>query len=112
MELLNQWHSEHSGQAESAFIVGIMSLADVALGLKIDYVVAQIDVVDEVKEAILKQEGFFGHMLTLVKKTEAGEFDAASDLLSELGITPDEFNNAQLQAMHWAASLNETAATI
>ena len=109
MELLNQWHSEHSGQAESAFIVGIMSLADVALGLKIDDVVAQIDVVDEVKEAILKQEGFFGHMLTLVKKTEAGEFDAASDLLSELGITPDEFNNAQLQAMQWASSLNETA---
>jgi EAL and modified HD-GYP domain-containing signal transduction protein len=112
MELLNQWHSEHSGQAESAFIVGIMSLADVALGLKIDDVVAQIDVVDEVKEAILKQEGFFGHMLTLVKKTEAGEFDAASDLLFELGITPDEFNNAQLQAMQWASSLNETAATI
>jgi EAL and modified HD-GYP domain-containing signal transduction protein len=109
MELLNEWHSEHSGQADSAFIVGIMSLADVALGMKIDDVVAQVNVVDEVKEAILKQEGFFGHMLALVKKTERGEFTEASDLLSELGITPDELNNAQLQAMQWASSLNESA---
>ena len=113
MELLNEWHAEHAKQAESAFIVGIMSLADVALGLKIDDVVAQINVVDEVKEAIVKQEGFFGHMLTLVKKTEAGDFAEASSLLSELGITPDELNNAQLQAMQWASNLTgESSSTI
>jgi len=110
MELLNEWHSTSVDQSERAFIVGIMSLADVALGLKIDEIVSQIDVVDEVKAAILKQEGFFGHMLTLVKKTEAGEFAEASDLLSELGITPEELNTAQLQAMQWASSLNDVVA--
>jgi EAL and modified HD-GYP domain-containing signal transduction protein len=108
MELLNEWHSQPR-QAERAFIVGIMSLADVALGLKIDDIVSQINVVDEVKEAILKQEGFFGHMLILVKKAEAGEFEGASLLLNELGITPDELNKAQLQAMQWAASLNDVS---
>jgi c-di-GMP phosphodiesterase len=108
MELLNQWHSDQSGdsRADSAFIVGIMSLADVVLGLKIDDIVGQLDLIDEVKEALLKHEGFFGHMLSLVEKVEAGDFADASDLLSELGFTPAELNSAQIEAMTWAATLN------
>jgi EAL and modified HD-GYP domain-containing signal transduction protein len=113
MELLNQWHARSPGdtRADHAFIVGIMSLADVVLGLKIDDIVGQIDLVDEVKEALLRHEGFFGHMLSLVEKVEAGDFVEASDLLSELGITPTELNNAQIEAMEWAATLNRQSAT-
>ena len=109
MELLNQSHriQSHNAKADYAFIVGILSLADVVLGLKIDGVIGQINLIDEVKEAILKHEGFFGHMLTLVQKVEAGEFRDAAQLLTELEITPAELSHAQLEAMRWAASLSE-----
>jgi hypothetical protein len=44
-----------------------------------------------------------------VQKVEAGEFKEAAELLTELGITPAELSHAQLEAMRWAASLNEHA---
>ena len=114
MELLNQWHSvsTRDSRADSAFIVGIMSLADVVLGLKIDDIVGQLDLVDDVKEALLTHEGFFGHMLRLVEKVEAGEFGDVQDLLSELGLSPAELMNAQIEAMEWASTLNKQSEVV
>ena len=111
MELLNQARRDQSqsAKADYAFIVGILSLADVVLGLKMDEVIGQINLIDEVKTAILRHEGFFGHMLTLIQKVEAGEFKEAAQLLTELQITPAELSRAQLEAMRWAASLNESS---
>jgi c-di-GMP-related signal transduction protein len=40
-----------------------MSLADAVLGLKLENILAQINLSDEVKDAVLKHEGLFGPML-------------------------------------------------
>ena len=113
MELLSQQHpdrSHHTADArDRAFMVGILSLVDAVLGMKMEDILAQIGLIDEVKYAILKREGFLGQLLALVEKTETGDFNAASDLLAQIGLTPADLSNAQLEAMQWATSLVEEA---
>src|SRR5262249_14826304 len=94
-------------RADYAFMVGIMSLADAVLGLQIEEIFAQVRLIDEVKEAVIKHEGFFGQMLVLVQKVQAGEFTDASRLGSKLGLSPAELNSAQLEAIQWDGSLTE-----
>lgn len=113
MELLSQQHPDRSHHTEDArdhaFMVGLLSLVDAALGMKMEDILAQISLINEVKDAILRREGFLGQLLALVEKTETGDFNAASDLLPQIGLTPADLSNAELEAMQWAASLGEEA---
>lgn len=92
---------------DRAFMTGILSLVDIVLGIKMDDVIKQFNLVDEVKNAVLKREGLLGDMLALVEKVETGDFDAVAGILGKIGLTVDDLNKAQFEAIQWAASLGE-----
>lgn len=113
MELLSQRHpdrSHHSQDAlDRAFMTGVLSLVDALLGAKMEDILGQLGLIDEVKNAVLLREGFLGQLLTLVEKAEAGDFAAVSMLLGQLGMTLADLNQAGLEAMQWVTSLGEEA---
>jgi EAL and modified HD-GYP domain-containing signal transduction protein len=95
--------------AERAFMVGILSLSDVLLGMKMEDILGQLGLIEDVRSALLKREGFLGGLLTLSEKMETGDFEVASSLLQELGLSTTDLGKAQLEAMQWAANLGEQA---
>jgi len=113
MELLSQRHPDRSHHTEDAkdraFMTGILSLVDAVLGMKMEEIIGQLGLIDEVKNAVLQRDGFLGQLLTLVEKVETGDFSAVSDLLEQTGLTLADLNRAELEAMQWASSLGEEA---
>lgn len=102
--------SQDRGLHDRAFMTGIMSLLDTLLGLPIEEVVSQINLSDDVENALLKHEGKLGKMLLLVEKLEQNDFDAAEVILKEMHLTQKHLMEAQLAAMSWANLLKENAA--
>jgi EAL and modified HD-GYP domain-containing signal transduction protein len=111
MELLSQSHADQSHATEDAkdhaFMTGILSLVDVVLGGKMEDVLNQLGLIDEVRNAILKREGFLGRLLLLTEKLETEDFEAVALLAKELGINPIHLREAQFAAMQWAANLDK-----
>jgi EAL and modified HD-GYP domain-containing signal transduction protein len=111
MELLSQSHPDKSHATDEAkdhaFMAGILSLVDVALGTKMEDIMEQLGLIDEVRNAILSREGFLGKLLLLTEKLETEEFEEVDALIKELGISSNQLREAQLIAMQWAGNLDK-----
>jgi EAL and modified HD-GYP domain-containing signal transduction protein len=111
MELLSLRHADRNHHTEEArdraFMTGVLSLVDALLGMKMEDILGQLGLIDEVKHAVLMRQGFLGQLLALVEKVETGDFQAVSALLKELGFTLADLNRAELEAMQWVASLDQ-----
>lgn len=110
MELLAAAQApQERGFHDRAFMTGIMSLLDTLLGMPIEEVVSQINLADDVENALVKHEGKLGKMLLLVEKLEQNDFEAAELILKEIHLTQKHLMGSQLDAMRWANALKENA---
>ena len=111
MELLHQNHADKKYTTDEArdhaFMTGILSLVDVALGGSLEEALDQLGLDEEVRAAILERKGFLGTMLILMEKLETEDFDGVEPLLKEINISPSNLSAAQLAAMQWATNLNK-----
>ena len=64
-----------SNMLGEAYFVGLLSLVDVALSTELKDVLERINISQEVKDALLKQEGILGEIFVLVKDLEAFNTD-------------------------------------
>jgi len=89
-----------------AFMVGMLSLADVLFGVPIAEVARMFNLDDESREALCDHAGPLGKLLHLVKMSEREEADMAWELVQPLGaIEAAQYNELQADAMSWAARL-------
>jgi EAL and modified HD-GYP domain-containing signal transduction protein len=111
MELLCQLRIERQGgkgsDADAAFMTGILSLVDVLLGMKMEDILSQLSLADEVRDAILLRQGYLGQLLALMEKVEIGDFSAVAESLESLELTAVDFTQAELEAMQWVNQLGE-----
>jgi EAL and modified HD-GYP domain-containing signal transduction protein len=92
--------------ADVAFTVGIMSLMDALFGIPMDEILEQIPVSDEVAQALLKREGFFGDLLRLSESLEQiedvdGE-EAIMPVLRQLSVSSDDLADVEMEAFAWS----------
>lgn len=92
-------------QAETAFMVGILSLLDVLFETPMSEIISNLNLNDDVSAALLTREGQLGRMLTLTEKLEVTDFDAVKLLLTECGVSLDQLLEAQLEAFNWRSSV-------
>jgi len=59
-----------SNMLGEAYFVGVLSLMDAVFGVKLADILEEISISDEVKSAILKDEGLFGEIFALVRSIE------------------------------------------
>jgi EAL and modified HD-GYP domain-containing signal transduction protein len=91
---------------DHAFMVGMLSLADVLFGAPAAEVARIFNLDETLREALCEHTGPLGNLLRLVKMSEREEADMAWELLQPLGsIGPDQYNRLQADAMAWAARL-------
>jgi EAL and modified HD-GYP domain-containing signal transduction protein len=95
----------HPGQrtgADIGFTVGIMSLMDTLFSVRMEEILDSVNVLDEVRGALLERGGDYGRMLSLVEHMEcidvAGEHGGISQLLRQLNLSPAELYAIQVAA--------------
>jgi c-di-GMP phosphodiesterase len=105
MELLAQkLKPGNRGIADTSFTVGIMSLMDSLFGMPMEKILEQIPVVDEVANALLRREGYYGQLLRLVEYTEWHSKTETQLLqaIRDLRLSHNDLYLLQLAAFEWS----------
>ncbi len=106
MEILAQEINLPDEDVEKAFLVGILSLVDKLLGVKPEDLVRELNLDEEIVEAIVNKEGVLGKLLNIVEKTEEGKIADIADTIKQLGLTLNDVMSAQLKAFAWFEEVN------
>jgi len=109
MERLVQTHPRWKGnkeQAERAFMAGVLSLIDVLFEVSMTELVEKLNLVDDVRAALLTRSGVLGDLLILSEKLETADFVAVSEQLDDCGLTREQLLAAQLDTISWADGLS------
>ena len=93
--------------ADIGFTVGVMSLMDTLFSIHMRDVLEGVNVLDEVRAALLHRSGDFGTMLSLIELLEAGtDGEAVGAKLAQLELTPAELYGIQRAAIEWVTEFN------
>ena len=102
MELLAERESFDEGYRDRAFMTGILSLMDALLGTPVAEIVAQLNVTDDVRDALLSRTCRIGKLLRLAEALEQNdEATVASILADGRPCTLAELPALQVAAMTW-----------
>lgn len=104
MELLVQARPDlfpEKGYADLAFMTGILSLIDVLLGMPMQEVVGQLNLRDDVRQALLSREGALGLLLSLSERQEEADFKGVERFLKQIGLKLSDLLAAQRGAISW-----------
>lgn len=90
--------------AENLFVTGLFSLLDRLLGISMNDVLEQVQLPDDVLQALLSREGIYGPFLALAESCELRN-GLAGALAASVELTPRQVNEAHLNALTWAQNL-------
>jgi EAL and modified HD-GYP domain-containing signal transduction protein len=88
--------------ADIGFTVGVMSLMDTLFSIHMRDVLESVNVLDEVRAALLHRGGDYGSMLSLIEHLEQGrDGRTLAQILHQLALKPAELYAIQLTAIEW-----------
>jgi c-di-GMP-related signal transduction protein len=93
-------------QSDRAFMAGILSLIDVLFEVSMEELVEKLNLVDDVRAALLTRSGGLGALLLLTEKIENADFAGVNLQLDECGLTLDQLLDAQLETIAWSDRLS------
>jgi EAL and modified HD-GYP domain-containing signal transduction protein len=95
---------ETAGQRASGplFMVGLFSMMDALLGTPMDELLGQINLAEEMRDALLRRAGPLAAWLGVVEAYETGRWDEVGRLTTVLGVAPAEVPELYLEALGWA----------
>ena len=110
LELLaNDIDPRNGDFCERAFMTGILSLLDVLLNQPLEEIVRQINMANDVRQALLENSGHLGTLLRMAKGLEQNDYEKVTELAAELKLSIDELMRMRTEAMTWAAGIAEGA---
>lgn len=86
---------------EQAYVAGMLSLADSALGVSMETILQHLNLVEEIHHALLKREGNLGLLLRICEKLENGEFEAVAEVVESLNVTIPSLMEMQAASIAW-----------
>ena len=111
MELLSERESFDSGYRDRAFMTGILSLMDTLLGTPMSEVVVQLNLTDDVRDALLSRTGRLGGLLKIVEAIERNDHDTVASCLAEgKPCSLAELPAIQVAAMTWGNGIAQPGA--
>lgn len=102
LRLLERQHEpDGDGVGDRAFVVGLLSLVDVLLEMPLEHALEQLGVEEDLRRALLEQEGPLGLLLLLAVDLERGELRSAAARAESLGLGPGELVDLQCDVFDW-----------
>lgn len=100
-----------SAIAERAFMVGMLSLMDALFNQPLESILQPLNLEESVMDALLHRRGLLGDLLQLTESAESGDEVLAASLMGKFcGLTLDEINRGQIEALAWAGKLGQDTA--
>lgn len=106
MELIAQRCIDDPSARDQAFMTGMISLLDTLFDTPMDELLAQVNLGDEIRAALLDRSGRLGRMLLLVEALERKDPGELSDLRGrDMEALRGDLPGLQIAAMNWANEL-------
>jgi len=90
---------------DQAFMTGILSLLESLYDIPMGQIADELNLSEEVQQALVNREGVFGRLLALAEALEQVDFTTASELLGALSIPYSTVMEAQVKAYNWQAGM-------
>lgn len=91
---------------DNAFIVGVFSMLDQMLGMRMADALALLSLPEAVQAALAQGSGVLGRMLALTQAAESSDDDAFASATIALNYSSHHVNTAHLEALVWADALD------
>lgn len=86
---------------EQAYVTGMLSLADSALGVPMNVIIEHLNLVDDIRDALLQRAGTAGLLLQICEKLENGEFEEVAAIIESRKITVRALMEMQAASIAW-----------
>lgn len=103
-ELLGQDYLEKQDR-DNLFIVGVFSLLDAMLEMPMDKILDQLNLPENICDALLTHQGIYGPFLALAEACEGTDIGQLQSLAEALQLEPEKVNQAHLAALKWVEAL-------
>lgn len=103
MELLGD---EHDGEAETLFLVGLLSLVDVVMQVDRTHALDALAVSDQIRHAVVDGSGPHANALALAIALEHGHTDEIERAAEACSISTEKAAALHIQALCWALETN------
>lgn len=90
---------------DQAFMTGILSLLESIYDIPMHQIATELNLSEEVQQALLSREGIFGRFLALAEALEQADFLSAATILGELSVPYRAVMEAQVKAYGWQQGL-------
>ncbi|MBP6655809.1 MAG: HDOD domain-containing protein [Propionivibrio sp.] len=104
MELLSHGLVDRQ-EYDNLFITGAFSMLDALLGVSMEKVLESMSLPESICDALLGHGGVYGPFLELAKVSEGEDGAALAEQAGMLGLSADQFNRAQMQALQFAETM-------
>jgi len=98
-------HCLPAKECDDLFIVGLFSLLDVMMEMRMEAILEQIKLGSAVANALLRREGPYGGLLALIEACEGGDFERSAVAAAALKLDFETVNRAHLEAIDWVERL-------
>lgn len=95
--------------SDSVFMIGGFSLLDVLLSMPMAEILLQLPIAPAALAALATHAGPAGQLLLALAMADSRNLASAERLLAELGIDPQAFLLAQIDALSWASRIRQAA---
>ncbi len=93
--------------AGEAYLVGTLSLIDVILGQRKEDIVSDLNLSEEIKDALLYSKGLLGELLTLIELYEIDDFDAVKYILNIYNLNLNDIFEAEEVAIQYSEKVKK-----
>ncbi|MCB1890299.1 MAG: HDOD domain-containing protein [Rhodocyclaceae bacterium] len=95
-------------ECEQLFMTGLFSLLDVIMRVPLPDALKPVKVPDTVSDALLRREGPWLPYLQIAEALELGQADVVEEAATGLGLTMDDINRRQIDALLWVQASSES----
>lgn len=90
---------------DRAYVCGMLSLADTAMNMFIEEIVNSLNLVDEVRLALLDRKGKLGAMLDICEHLEQGDFEQVDATARHLYLATASLTEMQKESITWTSQM-------
>ena len=98
-------HFLPKSQLDNIFIAGAFSILDILLGTRLEVIFEKLQLPGNITEALLDKSGDIAPLLALARTVETGTVEELQRQLASLGLTAQQCNSAQIEALVFADKL-------
>jgi EAL and modified HD-GYP domain-containing signal transduction protein len=86
MELLTQEATHDRAKADMAFIAGVLSLIDVLFQTSLESILKELNVSQEINDALLNRDGIMGTLISVIEDLEQERYESIASSLEDLNM--------------------------